>query len=87
MRVSMTHTALKLEAELDVLLYFCRVPSFSNIADGLSRLSFHECEMIGAERIQVEEPLLVSSAGMDGPCRWGCLSPAQMTHPQQMFLS
>ena len=45
------------EAGLGALSWFARVPSASNIADGPSRLAFHEVEALPASRVRLTEAL------------------------------
>ena len=54
----MIHKGTLLEAQLEVLPYFCRVPTRSNAADGPSRLDFKLCVELGAEEFQVPDEVL-----------------------------
>ena len=53
-----------LESELNVSPYFCRVPTFSNLADGPSRDDFELCFKLGAKRIRVSPDLMCSLADL-----------------------
>lgn len=61
--MDMVNLALKLEADLDVAAYFCRVPSHSNISDGPSRLNFELCHSIEASRVRIDSSDVLICAG------------------------
>ena len=52
----------RLEADLAISPYFCRVPTHSNLADGPSRDDFELCFRLGATRIRVPRETLVRYA-------------------------
>lgn len=58
----MIHRGTLLESDLNVDTFFCRVPTFSNIADGPSRHDFTMCERIGASRVSVPSEMLRACA-------------------------
>ena len=64
----MTHAGTLLEASLMVDPFFARVPTFSNLADGPSRMSFDVCSKLGAKRIRLDEPFLRKCA-LSNPLR------------------
>ena len=61
----MIHLGASFEAELEVMPYFCRVPTFSNLGDGPSRMDFDACLALGARRWAVESDVLVRCAGLE----------------------
>ena len=61
----MVHTGVSMEAGLDVAPFFCRVPTFSNIADEPSRGRFDMCFALGANRVELDQKLLFSCAGLN----------------------
>eukprot|EP00435_Cladocopium_sp_Y103_P005073 s6124_g1.t1 len=54
----MIHQGTLLEADLNVVPYFCRAPTASNIADGPSRMDFRLCWHIGATQTHVTDEFL-----------------------------
>lgn len=60
----MVRLGVSKEADLDLIPYFCRVPTFSNLADGPSRGQFDLSVFCGAERIRVRGDLLSECAGL-----------------------
>ena len=64
----MTHAGTLMEASLMVDPFFARVPTFSNLADGPSRMSFDVCSKLGATRIRLDEPFLRKCA-LSNPLR------------------
>ena len=58
----MIHQGTLEEARLNVVPYFSRVPSASNIADGPSRMWFDLCIQLGAVRTDVDESLVARCA-------------------------
>lgn len=52
----------RLESELAISPYFCRVPTHSNLADGPSRDDFELCFRLGASRVRVPFETLVKYA-------------------------
>ena len=64
----MTHAGTLMEASLMVDPFFARVPTFSNLADGPSRMSFDVCSKLGAKRIRLDEPFLRKCA-LSNPLR------------------
>jgi len=52
----------RLESELAISPYFCRVPTHSNLADGPSRDDFELCFKLGATRVEVPFETLVKYA-------------------------
>ena len=64
MAARMIELGTVLESELNVSPYFCRVPTFSNLADGPSRDDFELCFKLGASRIRVSADLIYSMADL-----------------------
>lgn len=52
------------ELELQIKSWFSRVPSYSNVADAPSRLSFGKLEELGAYRRQIDWAFVASVLGM-----------------------
>ena len=63
-RAGMVRLGVSKEADIDLIPYFCRVPTFSNLADGPSRGRFDLSVFCGAERIRVSGELLSECAGL-----------------------
>ena len=61
----MIHRGALREAELQVIPYFCRVPTHSNLADGPSRDDFEQCLHLGAEQTFVDHQMLRRCALVD----------------------
>ena len=64
----MIHGGTLIEAELSVDPFFARVPTFSNLADGPSRMCFDVCSKLGARRGRLDEPLIRKCA-LSNPLR------------------
>lgn len=60
----MVRLGVSCEAAMDLIPYFCRVPTFSNLADGPSRGQFDLSVFCGAKRIRVDGKMLSECAGL-----------------------
>ena len=64
---STIHKGTTMESRLNVLAYFCRVPTHSNVSDGPLRGCFDLCLSLGAKRVAVNAQRLIELALSTSP--------------------